>query len=94
LLDRESGAGLGFLISAVSLSVLAWATDEEFFSDPEGGGPLVLDLFFGIPGLLVGTVVGAIVGTDKTIQIEGKSDSEIKEALDYLGTKARVPDYQ
>jgi len=54
------GAGLGFLISAVSLSALAWATDEEYFSDPEGGGPLVLALFFGIPGLLVGTVVGAI----------------------------------
>ncbi|MGB2907203.1 MAG: hypothetical protein WBB73_08875 [Candidatus Aminicenantaceae bacterium] len=88
------GAGLGFLISAVSLSVLAWATDEEFFLDPEGGGPLVLALVFGIPGLLVGTVVGAIVGTDKTIQIEGKIDSEIKEALDYLRTKARVPDYQ
>ena len=88
------GAGLGFLISAASLSALAWATDEEFFTDPEGGGPLVLALWFGIPGLLVGAVVGSIIGTDKRIQIEGKTDSEILENLEYLRKKARIPDYQ
>ncbi len=61
--------------------------------DPEGGGPLVLALFFGIPGLLVGAVVGSIMGTDKTIQIEGESDTEILEHLEYLRKQARIPDY-
>jgi hypothetical protein len=87
------GAGYGFLISAASFSALAWASDEEYFTDPEGGGPLVLALFFGIPGLLAGAVVGAIMGTDKTIRIEGESDSEIQESLEYLRKKARMPDY-
>ncbi len=83
----------GFLISSASLSVLWYATDPEGFTDPEGGGPLVLALWFGIPGLLVGAVVGSIIGTDKTIQIEEKSDSEIQESLEYLRKKARIPDY-
>jgi hypothetical protein len=87
------GAGYGFLISAASLSALAWASDEEYFTDPEGGGPLVLAVWFGIPGLLVGAVIGAIMGTDKTIQIEGKTDSEIQESLEYLRKKARITDY-
>jgi len=87
------GSGYGFLISAASFSALAWASDEEYFTDPEGGGPLVLALFFGIQGLLVGGVVGAILGTDKRIQIEGKADSEIQESLEYLRKKARMPDY-
>lgn len=87
------GAGYGFLISSASLTALAWATDEEYFMDAEGGGPLVLALFYGIPGLLVGAVVGSIMGTDKTIQIEGESDTEILEHLEYLRKQARIPDY-
>lgn len=88
------GAGYGFLISAASFSALAWATDEEYFTDPEGGGPLVLALFFGIPGLLLGGAGGAILGIDKTIEIEGKADSEIQEIMEDLRSKARIPDYQ
>lgn len=87
------GAGYGFLITSASLSALAWASDEEYFTDPEGGGPLVLALFFGIPGLLVGSIVGSIMGTDKTIRIEGESDTEIREHLEYLRMKARITDY-
>jgi len=87
------GAGYGFLISAAGLSALAWASDEEYFLDPEGGGPLVLFPFFGIPGLLVGSVIGAIMGTDKTIRFAGESDSRIRENLEYLRSKARMPDY-
>jgi len=87
------GAGYGFLISAASFSALAWASDEEYFTDPEGGGPLVLALVFGIPGLLAGAVVGEIMGTDKTIRIEGESDSEIQASLEYLRKKARIPEY-
>jgi hypothetical protein len=88
------GAGLGFLISSASLSFLWYATDPEGFTDPEGGGPFVVALIFGIPGLLLGSGVGAIIGRDKTIKIEGKSDSEIKKILEDLRKKARVPDFQ
>jgi len=39
-------------------------------------------------------VIGAAAGTDKTIQIEGKSSEEVEEALEKLRSKARIPDYQ
>ena len=45
-------------------------------------------------GALLGAVQGASAGKDETIQIEGKSDSEIKETLEYLRKKARVPNFQ
>ena len=51
-------------------------------------------LVFGLLGALLGAGIGAVAGTDKTIQIEGKSDSEIKEALDKLRKKARIRDYK
>ena len=53
------------------------------------GGVLV-----GVMGALAGLIVGEFLGMDKTIQIEGKSDSEIKELLEDLRKKARVPNFQ
>lgn len=41
-------------------------------------------------GLVIGGAVGTVVGIDKTIQFEGKSDSEIQEILENLQKKARV----
>ncbi len=41
-------------------------------------------------GLLLGGIVGVALGTDKTIQFTGKSDSEIQEILEKLRKKARV----
>ena len=48
----------------------------------------------GIGGVLLGGVVGGLFGKDKTIQIEGMSDLEIREALDKLRKKARIRDYK
>ena len=45
-------------------------------------------------GLPVAGIVAIIEGRDKTIQIEGMTDSEIKEALDKLRKKARIRDYK
>jgi hypothetical protein len=45
-------------------------------------------------GALVGVIVKGFLGKDKKIQIEGKSDSDIKEVLEDLRKKARVPDFQ
>jgi len=45
-------------------------------------------------GVLLGVSIGAASGKDKTIQIEGMSDLEIQETLDYLRKKARIRDYK
>ena len=48
----------------------------------------------GIGGVLLGGVVGGLFGIDKKIQIEGMTDSEIREALEKLRKKARIRDYK
>jgi hypothetical protein len=42
----------------------------------------------------VGLLLGAVIGMNKKIKIEGKSDVEIDAALKKLSKKARVPNYQ
>jgi len=51
-------------------------------------------LGLGAIGALLGGSIGAAVGKDKTIQIEGTTDLEIKEALEKLRKKARIRDYK
>ncbi len=51
-------------------------------------------LVFGLLGALLGAGIGAAAVKDKTIQIEGMTDSEIKEAMDKLRKKARIRDYK
>ena len=63
----------------------------------EGGARVEIGLgivFGGILGGIVGLGVGAIAGTDKTIQLEGKSESEVRKALAYLRKKSRIRDYK
>ena len=43
---------------------------------------------------VIAGIVAIIKGRDKTIQIEGKSDSEIQEILENLRKKARIQNYQ
>jgi hypothetical protein len=52
--------------------------------------------FFSITilGAIIGGMAGVNSGMDKTIQIEGMSDSEIQETLDKLRKKARIRDYK
>lgn len=75
------GGGLG-LIFGIS----------EAGEEVHGFIPSLIDGF--VWGTLIGAIAGAVAGIDKTIQIEGKSDSEIKEVLEELRKKARVPDFQ
>ena len=72
------------------------ATDSELGSDPEGGlgANIVSGLLGGIGGLLLGAIAGLALIPDKKIQFEGKSDTEIKNTLEELRKKARVPDFQ
>ena len=95
----KSGARIGFGIGA-TLGI-AWVT--AYVIDPDGersgfftyllayiGAILVLGTSFA----LLGGVMSEIAGRDKTIQIHGKSEAEIKEVLEELRKKARVPNFQ
>ncbi len=94
-----TGAGLGFLAGA---AVGALVGSEEA-SDLHYGSyyyfvPWVLALIYvtigGLTCGIIGGLIGASVEKDKTIQIEGMTDSEIQEALDKLRKKARIRDYK
>lgn len=89
------GAGIGGLIGG-GMGALVGAGEKQgslgTFSKEDN--MLMGAAVFGALGALIGGGIGSIAGIDKTIQIEGKSDSEIKEILDDLRKKARVPSYQ
>jgi hypothetical protein len=87
------GAGLGLIIlgggTALSIAIFGtWESDEVLDVALFGGA------IGAAAGLLIGGVTGALLGTDKKIQIEGMSDLEINEALDKLRKKARIRDYK
>ncbi len=50
-------------------------------------------LLFIPAGIVTGLLIGKHAGKDKTIQLEGKSESEVSQALAYLRGKARIRDY-
>ena len=105
LLDSESGADVSIdiadiriirivkkgalygLLVGVGSGLAAGISSEINEEDP------FLTAFL-VYGILIGLPVALIAGKDKTIQIEGNSDSEIKEALEYLRKKARVTNFQ
>ena len=85
------GAGIGLLVGAG----LGWAIATAF----EGSiGEEAVGNVIGVALVPIGLIGGALISTqagkDKTIQIEGKSDSEIKKILDDLRKKARVLNFQ
>lgn len=89
-----TGAGLGALIGGGGTAMY-----KHLFFNENGEQELkyiftaLLGLIGGAAGALAGGFIGASAGIDKTIQIEGRPDTEIREILEYLGKKARVPDY-
>ena len=92
------GMGIGLLIGAGGGAILGFAQGET--SSGFGGtytawdNALIFGIAFGFLGLLIGPIVGAAAGADKTIQIEGMTDKKIRKTLDYLRKKARVRDYK
>jgi len=86
------GALIGLLVGAAIGTAMVAAADNAtsgWIDIPDHYGAIS-----GLPGALVGTVIGAVASSDKTIQIEGKSDLEIRNIQDKLRKKARIPDYQ
>lgn len=89
---KKSNIGYGFLIGAAAFAAFgALAYRPSSFFDLGRG---VEATMYGLLGGLLGILYAAIAGSDEIIQIEGKSDSEIEEALEKLRKKARVPDFQ
>jgi len=82
-------AGLGFLVGVGPGALIGyrvgWRTSE---------GALYGGVIGGLAAALIGGYIGLSLGKEVTIQIEGKSDTEIQEALDKLRKKARIRDYK
>jgi len=82
------GTGCGYLASLVATTIYA----KIIAADDDMAG--LSGLVFLPAGLGIGLLVGAHAGKDKTIQLDGKSESEVRQALSYLRGKARVRDYK
>lgn len=98
-LTYELGIG-GFLLGAITLGLLhSEIVKREEVKGEEIGKATQHQVWRtsglgGVIGSLAGIIIGTAVGIDKTIQIEGKPDSEIKEILEKLRNKARIPEFQ
>lgn len=86
------GALYGFGLGATGGAIAGFLVDPEE-EEYRVGHAIFGGIFLGAIGALTGLTVGGFLGRDKTIQIEGSTDSEIHETLEYLRKKARIPDY-
>ena len=90
------GMFYGAAIGGAAGAILGFATGDDepgFFSFTAEDKALLGGIAFGALGLIFGGIAGANP-KDKTIQIEGMTDSEIREALEKLRKKARIRDYK
>jgi len=91
------GAACGFLAGVVGTVIVSSSqkeTDNPFTLWGQGMEVAGAAVTFGLGGIGIGLGAGALAGKDKTIQLEGKSDSELRRALAYLRGKARIRDYR
>jgi hypothetical protein len=93
VVKKSKGARTGFLIGGGLALIVGLG---QIGAEVHGFIPSFIDglIFFALPGALIGVIIGAVAGKDKTIQLEGMTDSEIQEAMDKLRKKARIRDYR
>ena len=90
--NAETGAVVGFLVGVVPNIFLGkWLIEEHGASIVDLAPAIVI--FCGV-GAALGALVGKQIKTNKTIQIEGKSDLEITKILAKLRKYARIRDYK
>jgi len=82
------GGGLGYLCGMTVVALFGRPYEVDWT------GIYLASIIFGIPGFLLGALAGSTFKSYETIQIEGKSDTEIKNTLEELRKKARVPNFQ
>lgn len=85
LIGGAVGYGIGVLVA------LSPSSGEDYSVVWTG---VILGSLLALPGALIGGIVGATAGIDKTIRIEGMTDVQIKWAMDKLRKKARIRDYK
>ena len=83
------GAGIGLLIGVGPGALIGYKVGWETSKGALWGG-----VVGGLAAALIGGFIGISLGKEVRIQIEGMTDSEIQEALEYLRKKARIPDYK
>jgi len=84
------GLQIGALVGGISGAI--WCASLGAGGEAWAGYVMVSGLF-AITGGLIGGLIGAAAGKgEKTIQIEGLPDNDLKIALRKLRSKARVPD--
>jgi hypothetical protein len=86
------GARCGLLAGLVGTLIFAATNKEPDIL--EGPAVVGVAVAFVPGGLGIGLLAGTLAGKDKTIQLEGKSESEVRQALAHLRGKARIRDYK
>lgn len=86
------GALYGFLVGAAVATVSYLGLSAGDRSDTESY--LMWVAVYGAPGALIGLGAGALAGKDKTIRLEGISESALKKVLADLSAHARIPDFK
>ncbi len=95
LVGATFGALAGGAIGTTVVPLIGKPSPIIFSSMGTKESAIVKGLLFGsIIGTVLGGAIGASEGTDKKIQIEGMSDSEIKEEMDKLRRKARIRNFK
>jgi hypothetical protein len=87
---KKSKALIGFCIGFVAPAA-SWAAMGANIDD---GLYALYSVIIGFPSAVLGAIIGGRLSRDNIYLIAGKSDEEIKEILEDLRKKARVPDFQ
>ena len=91
------GGAFGFAVGALAGISIGALIDR--ISEDDGGG-LSFGSFISVVAIcgaisaIPGMLIGAILGTDKTIQIKGESPEKIKPVLEELRSRARITNFQ
>lgn len=91
--------GVAGALLGVATQGLTGKTDREVEGTTQKGEELTTKavpsfMLFGSIGLGVGALLGTVIGINKTIQIQGRSDADIQQDLEKLSKKARVKGIQ
>ena len=92
-----TGGAFGFAVGAlagISIGALIDSISEDDGGGLSFGSFISVVAVFGAISAIPGVTIGAILGTDKTIQVKGKSPEEIKAVLEKLRSKARITNFQ
>ena len=84
----KKSLGFQFMVYGALAGVLYGSSQKKTFLYEDRSQP-----YFEVGAALAGTglVIGTVLGINRKIQIQGKSDADIQETLEKLNKKARVP---